>query len=359
MKEVTNQKIEEEDAKLALNVQSEEAYKVILQWKREENDSKLAAQLEEALIEEKKLQESLALAKDKEEALKVAMDERRRVQQERKEREELERMDFEFAQRFFVEEGNRILAMKKLCEDDEKFVQKLYSQYNANNSQAKEDDIDSFEELKLDDVKHCDDEKDCRTKDDFETAMKLQRELDIENSLAKTKQEISDFRLSRRLLIKTSREQHQRSQRTKALAKLPCSTSGLSSAAAGRLWEQAEAAVEDVCGGICITLLLPHIVRLRVSRCKARMVRIEASRLVEKGDKFADGYNSQFVADFNIQGKGVQLADSDLSYDYYSDIGLLHVYIENVSLDGFMVWNRFQKSWILFHNSYFTNIGKG
>ena len=68
------------------------------------------------------------------------------------------------------------------------------------------------------------------------------------------------------------------------------------------------------------------------------MVRIEANRLVDKkNDKVADSYNSQFVADFNIQGRDVHLSDSDLSYDYSSEVGLLHVYVENVSLDGQMV----------------------
>ena len=75
------------------------------------------------------------------------------------------------------------------------------------------------------------------------------------------------------------------------------------------------------------------------------MVRIESNRLVDKkNDKLADSYNSQFVADFNIQGRDVHLSDCDLSYDYSSEVGLLHVYVENVSLDGPMVrtklmWN--------------------
>lgn len=331
LSEATNQIRDEADEKAAFEAQNDEAYEVILQWFREENDSKMAAQLARTLEDEAQRQESLAVALDKEEALKLAIDERIRIKEEQRKREELEKLDFEFAKKFFAEEEIRLANSQKLCEEDEIFVRELHRQFQSNvwqdlSTESKEVGIRKEKEIFS------------QEHSDFEQARQLQRELDTTNGLEKTRQEIHDFRKARRMMIKTAREDHQRIRRAKAVQQLSkygsdC-TFSLSQSAAAVLWERADAEVENVCGGICITILLPNIKKLKVSRNKAKLVRIEAARFVEKSDKYADGYNSQYVADFKIQGRDVELRDSDLSYDYFSDVGLLHVYIENVSLDG-------------------------
>lgn len=192
------------------------------------------------------------LAQDKEQALKIAVEERKRVLQEKKEREELEKMDFEFAKKFSMEDAASLSEMQKLFEEDEKLVKKLYGEFQ-DYPMDKEAEVKSDVDHRL-------------VKDDFEIAQKFQRDVDKDNQLSKSNQEIADFRLSRRLLIKSSREQHRISQRTKVMAKLSPSTNAsiLSSSAAARLWEEAEATVENVCGGICITILLPQILKVRM-----------------------------------------------------------------------------------------------
>ena len=45
---------------------------------------------------------------------------------------------------------------------------------------------------------------------------------------------------------------------------------------------------------------------------------------------------SMFDIDFEIQGNPVDLSQKDISYDYSSDTGMLHVYIENVHLENFI-----------------------
>ena len=52
------------------------------------------------------------------------------------------------------------------------------------------------------------------------------------------------------------------------------------------LWRDADAVVEDVMGGICISLLLPSIDRVAVKLVSSRVVAVEAVRLVlpDEGD---------------------------------------------------------------------------
>jgi hypothetical protein len=208
--------------------------------------------LEEAIHEEDRAQRSLMIAQDKEEALKFAVEERKRILQEKKEREELEQMDYEFAKKFSMEDAASLSEMQRLCDEDEKLVKKLYGEF-------KEYLIDKDADLKPEIEQRL-------IQEDFELAKKIQKDVDKENHLAKSNQEIADFRLTRRLLIKSSREQHRINQRAKVVTKLSPSNNAtmLSSTAAARIWEEAEASVENVCGGICITIFLPHILKVRL-----------------------------------------------------------------------------------------------
>ena len=43
--------------------------------------------------------------------------------------------------------------------------------------------------------------------------------------------------------------------------------------------------------------------------------------------------NSNFEIDFHVEGKPVALSQKDISYDYTSESGMLHVYIESVHLE--------------------------
>jgi hypothetical protein len=100
-------------------------------------------------------------------------------------------------------------------------------------------------------------------------------------------------------------------------------------------WEQAAAQVEDVCDGICITLLLPNIIKVKVSATGStgRKVLIDATRMATD-TALASPDNTQYLAEFKIDGANVRLTDDDVSFDYSSETGLLHIYVESVSLDG-------------------------
>jgi len=104
----------------------------------------------------------------------------------------------------------------------------------------------------------------------------------------------------------------------------------------GIQWEEAEAEVEDVAGGLCLTLVLPYLRDVRLKAARNNTVDLEAFRIVgkEENDKgLATEDNSQYCAEFVIDGRNVNICNNDLSFEYSSESGLLHVYIESVHLD--------------------------
>jgi hypothetical protein len=48
----------------------------------------------------------------------------------------------------------------------------------------------------------------------------------------------------------------------------------------------------------------------------------------------ANKNNSCYAAEFEIRGKKVKLSSGDINYNYASETGLLHIYVESVSLSG-------------------------
>jgi hypothetical protein len=75
-------------------------------------------------------------------------------------------------------------------------------------------------------------------------------------------------------------------------------------------WETAEAECEDVAGGICLTLLLPHMRDLKVFASSSTKVEIEASRMIYEGDTHANRDNAKYSAEFIIEGKDVNITAS-------------------------------------------------
>ena len=67
---------------------------------------------------------------------------------------------------------------------------------------------------------------------------------------------------------------------------LPTNNLPIHSTTTAELWRDADAVVEDVMGGICISLLLPCIERVAVKLVSSRVVAVEATRLVlpDEGD---------------------------------------------------------------------------
>ena len=56
--------------------------------------------------------------------------------------------------------------------------------------------------------------------------------------------------------------------------------------------------------------------------------------MVLAGDDHSNKNNICYAAEFEIRGKRIKLSNSDINYNYSSETGLLHIYVENVSLSG-------------------------
>ena len=115
---------------------------------------------------------------------------------------------------------------------------------------------------------------------------------------------------------------------------LTSSISFVTDEAIARQWETAEAECEDVADGICMTIILPNLHGLKVVAANKNKIEIDATRMVHKGGRCANRGNSGYLAEFKIEGDSVSITNSDLSYEYCSETGLLHVYTEKVRMEG-------------------------
>jgi hypothetical protein len=153
------------------------------------------------------------------------------------------------------------------------------------------------------------------------------RKHEVENE---KEQEIKDKQLANKLLTQSARQAYEAEFSKKTKLK----TDDFSMSAIAAQWENADVDFDDVSGGICITLLLPHLADLKVKLPKNHLISIEARRMVMTGDAHANKGNSFYAAEFEIRGKKVKLSSGDINYNYASETGLLHIYVENVSLTG-------------------------
>jgi hypothetical protein len=140
-----------------------------------------------------------------------------------------------------------------------------------------------------------------------------------------------DAVLSRKLDIKVQREDHRHRKFRELVADANVDTT---EAGITHAWMNAAAVVEDVAGGICMTVLLPHIKSLNVTLQGKRRVSVDAVRMVFAGETTAVKENTNYSIDFNIEGKLLALTQNDISYEYSSEFGLLHVYVEKVHLES-------------------------
>ena len=97
-------------------------------------------------------------------------------------------------------------------------------------------------------------------------------------------------------------------------------------------WEEAEACVENVAQGICITLKLQQLIDLKVQLRSGSLIRIDAKRMRGPDDSVFNTSNSRFLAEFCIDGLAEKLQQQHLSYEYESDVGLLFIYVDDVCL---------------------------
>jgi hypothetical protein len=168
--------------------------------------------------------------------------------------------------------------------------------------------------------------------DDYKVASRLNsEEEEMYNSKISQKniQEKDDLKMTRKIEIATTRADHRRRKYVELMRERTGRT-------VQDLWREVDPIAEDVMGGICVTLLLPDIKILSVKLSRKRTVTVEATRLPLGSESLPlNPIDSVFDTDFEIEGKPDSLTQSDISYDYSSENGILHVYIENVHLGVF------------------------
>ena len=357
MKDATNQIRSEYDTQVAIDMTVNDALGVMNQWAQETADKEAAEKLTKQLEMEEKESIKSELAKGEAAALKAAIDETRRIKAEAKERETREQRDIEYARSLYDAEEKEAKMSQKILDEDAKFARQLLE------SESKSEDCFLSEEKCCDspastaqeskrDAKR--DQKDDYDDEDFvrevsakfeqlsadeQIAMREQQALERAQYEEDCKRQNKDYLLSRRLAVKTEREAlKMRKYREMQQSFERCQRGN---EAVANLWENCEAEVEDVCDAVCITLLLPNIIDLKVKVVKnGRKVSIDAKRMVGDSDRFATAENISYLAEFKIQGRNVQISDNSVSHDYASDTGLLHIYIEGVSLQNNEANNR-------------------
>lgn len=350
MKDATNQIRSEYDTQVAIDMTVNDALGVMNQWAQENADKEAAEKLAKQLEREDKESIKNELAKGEAAALKAAIDETRRIKAEAKEREMREQRDIEYARSLHDAEEKDAKMSQKILDEDAKFARQLLE-----SESKRDDDCFASEEKCCDSPVAPDAKRDAKydQKDDFDdedfvrevnakfeqlsadeqVALREQQALQRAQYEEDCKQQSKDYLLSRRLAIKTEREAHKLRKFREMQQSFERCQRGKEAVA--HLWENCDADVEDVCDAVCITLLLPNIIDLKVKVVKSgRKVSIDAKRLVDDTDRFATAENTSYLAEFKVQGKNVQISDTSVSHDYSSDSGLLHIYIEGVSLQN-------------------------
>lgn len=352
LSDVTNELIVESDEKFAMQSQVDEAYDIANDWIREERDRKIAEKVSYELQEGEKKKKMSELAMGECEALNIAMDERRRVLAEEKQRRLIEAADSEACKKIVIDEIEEEHRFKTICAKDEHYAKEVYDlmqdELLAESFQSREERehrerVEELNALMKADEKVAMDHHDLLSKEwkgmsdkqseeDYQLALKHQATLDERNRKLKLRQEEADRVLSKKIATKAAREEHRRQKRIFWITSdkyLPFADAST----IARQWEDAEVEAEDVEDGICITVILPHLRELRVKTAPKNTICIDAARMVAVSERSATESNSQYLAEFEIDGgSNVKLTDEDLSYEYCSETGLLHIYIEKIRL---------------------------
>lgn len=333
--DVTNDQKEEQvnqDEKHALDIQCDEALHMASQWMQMDADEKLAMKTEKALVDEERRGRLAEIQRGESAAMTVAIEERKNLVALAQSKKEQEKSDVEYAKNTIMDDVEEQHRFRELCKKDDEVAKKVYAQLQdelmAEELQAKEDS--AFKEMQA--AQRVADK--ARIEADFEVARKAQIALDVKYSEEKFTREKKDAAMALNMAIKTSREEHRRFKKLQLVHK-PIIFNTIEKV--GKQWEEAEADVEDVSGGLCLTILLPYLRDIKIKAMQKNCVDLEAYRIVgqEERHKGLDNEeNSQYCAEFVIEGNNVNIISNDLSFEYSSDTGLLHVYVENVHLDG-------------------------
>lgn len=351
--EVTNQIKVDCDEKVASKIQDTEASSLMNEWLQEVSDKQLAAALSEEekrkAAEEKEAHDRRQDA-DSAAAARWAAEERRRAAREVQEKHAREEADALAAQHAFDEEKTYADA----CARDDALARELHDTEVAEAYQREEErraaaarkhheDLASLDErvaqAAQEALEH--EERELAAKQEEEDQMVVRRLMEEEGSQRQQQmqQEAADAKLSHKMEVANYRAEH---RRQKHLHMVVARSGAAALATPAEQWRDADPVIEDVLGGICISLLLPHVKDVAVRLTKKNVVVVEARRLVSKDEEAAAAgswrkktEHTTFEIDFEIDSTGaaVKIGQDDLHYEYASDCGLLHVYVENVHLE--------------------------
>lgn len=103
-------------------------------------------------------------------------------------------------------------------------------------------------------------------------------------------------------------------------------------------WKSPRTEIEDVKGGICISIHLPCLANLSVKlQSDRKTIAVRAKRTsFHEADLAAVGLSKgpqcAFSQNLKMDAFRLKLEQGDVSHDYSSENGVLHVYVENVQL---------------------------
>jgi len=121
-------------------------------------------------------------------------------------------------------------------------------------------------------------------------------------------------------------------RRMKIVGLQPVEDSFIDNKQIGRQWANAVTEVDNVFGGICVSVLLPHAavikIKTKAKRGRCRLC-IHVVRHVTMSDWYATDENSQYIADVVLDGMD-NIADEHVTYVYDNDYGVLFAYVDHV-----------------------------
>lgn len=320
---------------------------MLTEWVQENRDRELAKKLTEALEEEFKSQQQLDLIQSETAAMRLAIEEKRRLKAEEKARKDAEKSDEEFAKKL-IEEEERLYQeeRRRILDADEKLCRQLSQSQDKNDDNGESKgfkcdsrDLDekpvrrgSFESIDYNSAY-----PDC--KDEYSNSNDCKKSARGSAPVSRTASsnalfDIAEGSNNNAMTAKLRNEFQKKKHESNRLSNI-LSTSKLNEEVISQIWESANADVDDVAGAVCLTILLPNIQNLRVSLgSSGKVVRIDAKRLIMVKNIELTEENSRYLAEFKLDGPNLKLKKEDLNYEYASETGLLHVYIENVTLDN-------------------------
>lgn len=366
LKDATNQIRVEDDSKLAEKIQIDIACDVVADWIREDSDLAVAKQLQEEAEKqdaEEAQRRKKILEQDEAAAMKVAIEERKGLKSRAEEKASIAKKDALLAEKLRREDEE---LYRQQLEADAKFAQQLneadekeiHSQRSATAGPSDCKSINPTILMREDsdnkELKYLD-EKDMDEKSSSPAALKdmmIYAESESKSTSHRGEEKASsnnsnhsNHRCRKPSLGEMREDIHMLSRaeyiKFKSQQVLSKSDAFPTEQLLANQWEEAVVEIEDVRDGMCISIVLPNLRTLNVnSLSNGQKIWIEAERMINSAG-FANSSagvrvteaNSQYNAEFKLNGKNICITDSDIKYEYSSETGLLFIFVAKVYLD--------------------------